>query len=87
MGQDLSGKVALVTGASSGIGRAMAVSLAKEKAKLALVGRYEERPHAVADGLVPGGSLVVPADLAHPREVERVVSENSSEARNDLGGE
>ena len=75
MGQNLSGKVVLVTGASSGIGRALAVSLAREKAKLALVGRSEERLQAVADSLGPGEALVVPADLARSSEVERVVSD------------
>ncbi len=75
MGQDLSGKVVLVTGASSGIGRALAITLAAEKARLALVGRSEERLQAVADSLEPGETLVVPADLAQPSEVERVVSE------------
>ena len=75
MGKDLSGKVVLVTGASSGIGRALANSLAGEKARLSLVGRSQERLRVVADGLDPGETLVIPADLARPSEVERVVSE------------
>ena len=75
MGKDLSGKVVLVTGASSGIGRALANSLAGEKARLALVGRSQERLQAVADGLEHGETLVIPADLARPSEVDRVVSE------------
>ncbi len=75
MGQVLSGKVVLVTGASSGIGRAMAVTLAAEKARLALVGRSKARLQEVADSLAEGETLVVPADLAQPSEVERVVSE------------
>jgi short-subunit dehydrogenase len=41
-------ETALVTGASSGIGRAMARALAVEGAKLALVGRSAEHLHAVA---------------------------------------
>ena len=75
MGQDLSGKVVLVTGASSGIGRALAIGLAAEKVRLALVGRSKERLEAVADGLEAGETFVIPADLAQPSEVERVVSE------------
>ena len=75
MGQDLSGKVVLVTGASSGIGRALAISLAAERANLALVGRSKVRLEAVADGLEACETVVIPADLAQPSEVERVVSE------------
>lgn len=75
MGQDLSGKVVLVTGASSGIGRALALSLAAEKARLALVGRSKERLQAVADSLEPCETCILAADLAQPSEVERVVAE------------
>src|ERR1700732_3242683 len=49
---DLTGRVALVTGASSGIGRAAAIRLAREGAKGALVGRRAERVQEVADACV-----------------------------------
>ncbi len=75
MAQKLSGKIALITGASSGIGRAMAHTLAAEGVKLVLVGRSAERLEAVAKKLGPVESLVLPADLTKPADVERVASD------------
>ncbi|MCO6049191.1 SDR family oxidoreductase [Mesorhizobium sp. RP14(2022)] len=72
MKQDLSGKVALVTGASSGIGRALAHGLGAEGVKLALVGRSQERLEAVA-GTIETETLVLASDQTRAGEVERVV--------------
>jgi ribitol 2-dehydrogenase len=74
MGERLSGKVVLVTGGSSGIGRAMARAVAAEGARVALVGRSAERLDAVAAEL-GGAALALPADLTKPAEVNRVVAE------------
>jgi ribitol 2-dehydrogenase len=69
----LHGKCVLVTGASSGIGRATALTLAAEGARLALVGRSEERLRAVADR-IGGETVVLPADLTDPAAVDRVAA-------------
>lgn len=74
MVQRLSGKVVLVTGASSGIGRAMAMAVAGEGATVVLVGRSEARLQATA-AAIGGDALVLPADLSQAGEVERIVSE------------
>ncbi len=74
MSQDLRGKVALVTGAGSGIGRAMARAVAAEGMRVALVGRSEDKLTAVADE-IHGETLVVPADLTRPDDLNRAVAE------------
>ena len=62
---DLAGKVALVTGATSGIGRRQALALATAGADVVLTGRREAQLHeAVAEIEAAGGSAAaVPADL------------------------
>ena len=68
----LTGTVAVVTGAGSGIGRACARLLSRHGARVALVGRDAARLEAVAAQL-PGPSVVVPADLARLGAGARVV--------------
>ncbi|GLQ10690.1 glucose dehydrogenase [Devosia yakushimensis] len=73
MSQNLAGKIVLVTGASSGIGRALALSVAEAGASVALVGRSADRLQLVAN-LIGPTALVLPADLADPAAVETVAA-------------
>jgi ribitol 2-dehydrogenase len=75
MAVSLRDKVVLVTGASSGIGRALANMLAGEGAKLALIGRSKERLLEVASALRVE-TLVLAADLSKPDEVTRIAEES-----------
>jgi 3-oxoacyl-[acyl-carrier protein] reductase len=68
----LDDKVALVCGASRGIGRAVATELAAEGASVAVCSRDAERLTASAAEIGPE-VLAIPADLTEPREGERVV--------------
>lgn len=64
-------QVALVTGASEGIGREIATCLVRDGYRLALVARRGELLHALADELAAKGAeaLVFPCDLAAPGAV------------------
>lgn len=79
MTRRLDGTVALVTGASSGIGRATALELAREGASVAVVGRREDLLTDLAADISSAGgkALVVPADITDAQAaadaVERTV--------------
>lgn len=72
---DLSGKTALVTGASRGIGRAIAVGLAQAGARVALNGRDAGTLEVVRGEIVAGGgqAVVVPADVTDREAVLAMV--------------
>src|SRR5437667_9316908 len=61
----LSGKVALVTGATSGIGEATALALAAEGARVAIAARRVQRLDGLADRIRRGGgeALAIEADV------------------------
>jgi NAD(P)-dependent dehydrogenase (short-subunit alcohol dehydrogenase family) len=61
--------IALVTGASKGIGTACARALSEAGHRVALVSRDADALQAVSDSL-PGESLVVPADMLDPAAIE-----------------
>lgn len=73
MNWDLTDKVALVTGASSGIGRALAEAASRAGAKVILVGRSESRLIEVRDR-IGDSAEALPGDLADPTEVDRIAA-------------
>lgn len=72
MENKLSGKTAIVTGASRGIGKAIALALGKEKMRLALLARSTDQLQDVVDKVhaVGGEAMVVPCDLMNSDAVE-----------------
>jgi short-subunit dehydrogenase len=69
--KDLSGKVAIVTGASSGIGLATAKLLAGQGVNVALVSRSKEKLVKISRELP--GSLAVPADMTKIPQITRMI--------------
>jgi len=72
---NLSGRKALLTGATGGLGRAIAQALAERGAVLALSARKREALEALAAELPGSGHSVLPADLAEPGAAERLAEE------------
>ena len=76
----LDGRVAVVTGAGSGVGRATAQALAAQGAAVVLVGRTEERLRETAAQIdaraaAPQATLIAPCDVTDRAQVERMVGE------------
>jgi len=69
---DLQGRVALVTGASQGIGRACAIALAKAGAQVALAARNEEKLNQVASEIAEAGGIaaVIKMDVSSEDEIK-----------------
>lgn len=69
----LQGKIAIITGAGTGIGRAIALAYAREGAAIALVGRRNEPLHDVAKQ-AGGAPLVLSADVSKQSDIDRVLA-------------
>lgn len=70
---DLTGKNALVTGASGGIGRSIAIALSAQGAKVGLSGTREGVLNEVASSLATKG-VVLPCNLSQPEEVDGLIA-------------
>ncbi|WP_410319539.1 SDR family NAD(P)-dependent oxidoreductase [Methanobrevibacter sp.] len=70
----LDGKVAIITGATSGMGRESAKLFAAEGAKVVVTGRNEERAKAVVDDIKAAGNeaIYVIADMANLDDVQKI---------------
>lgn len=81
MAGKLEGKVAIITGASSGIGEATAISLAAEGAKVVIAARRGERLELVAKHITDNGGQVLPvvADITDEVQVKNLIQKAHAE--------
>ena len=77
MSSRLKGKMAIVTGAGSGIGRACALALAREGANVALVGRRKKLLEKVA-AEIGSSAVALAADVSQKSEVDRIIEQTVS---------
>lgn len=72
---DFSGKVALVTGATSGIGKATAIMFARNGAKTVVAGRNKERGQAVIDQIKSEGgeAIFISVDMEDQVEIKQMI--------------
>jgi short-subunit dehydrogenase len=72
---ELAGRTALLTGATGGLGRAIATALAQRGVSLALSARKPEALEEMAAELPGDGHRVVPADLSEPGAAQRLAAD------------
>ena len=77
---DLSGRVALVTGTTSGLGRRFAIVLAACGAKVAITGRRVEKLEELAKEIRASGGVCepIPFDITNTEEIAQVVDKAES---------
>lgn len=80
---DLTGKVAIITGSSRGIGRAIAEAMADQGAKVVISSRKADACVEVADAINAkhgaGTAIVVPASISSKEELQRLVDETRAQ--------
>ncbi|MBM4255972.1 MAG: SDR family NAD(P)-dependent oxidoreductase [Deltaproteobacteria bacterium] len=78
--QTLHGQVAIVTGAGSGIGRAVALALAQSGAKVTLAARTKQKLDELVSEITKAGgtALAVPTDVSSESQVEDLVAKTTA---------
>ncbi len=79
--ETLKGKLAIVTGASRGIGKAVALQLSRAGSRVVLAARSEPQLKAVGEEIrvQSGEALVIPTDLTQDEDMERLVEQTVKE--------
>lgn len=77
---NLEGKVAIVTGAGRGVGKAISVSLAKAGCRVVLAARTRDQVEAVQKEILSqgGDALAIPTDLTMDEDIQRLVEESQA---------
>src|SRR5215831_12567193 len=75
----LAGKVALITGGGTGIGRAIALAFAREGASVAIAGRRLEKLKEVCSQIEKqgGAAIALQCDVSRAKDAERAATETS----------
>ncbi len=81
---DLSGKIALVTGASGGLGRQIAIDLAAQGAKVLLAGRNEAALEETKKAVTGDSVVLPPVDLSSQEGVEALMNSASEHGGVDI---
>jgi NAD(P)-dependent dehydrogenase (short-subunit alcohol dehydrogenase family) len=76
---DLTGRHVLVTGASSGLGRATAVLMSRLGARLSLLGRDTARLKQTLDGLEGEGHETLSFDLSHSEQIPEMLAQQAAQ--------
>jgi NAD(P)-dependent dehydrogenase (short-subunit alcohol dehydrogenase family) len=71
----LTGKVIMVTGASSGIGRAVAIECSKTGSKVIITGRDQQRLEKTFNDLIGEGHILIKADLTSKDDLQTLVEQ------------